>query len=89
MEGNSTAHESAPPTDTPRAVLDAGGEIWAALSGGVGRLLDEIAGGAVLEIISREPSTRADIPAWCISAGHEMVRLLEEGNTTRFWIRKG
>lgn len=89
MEGASTTHEIDPPSHAPRAVLDAGGELWAALSAAVERLLDEIASGAMLEIISLEPNIRADVPAWCASAGHEIVRMLEEGNATRFWIRKG
>ncbi len=73
----------------PRAVLDAGGEEWAALGAAVARLIDELAIGAVLEVISREPGTRDHLPAWCDGAGHEVAWSLEDGQATRFWITKG
>ena len=73
----------------PRAILDGGGEPWTTLAATVGRLIAELAPGAVLEVISREPSTRDALPAWCIDAGHEVFWLLEGAQLTRFWITKG
>lgn len=75
--------------DLPRAVLDAGGEVWATLSAAVGRLIDEIASGAVLEIISLEPGTRAAIEGWCGASGHTLLPTDADDAATRFWIRKG
>jgi TusA-related sulfurtransferase len=73
----------------PRAVLDGGGEEWPALATAVARLIDELAAGAVLEVISREPGIRDHLLAWCDGAGHELTWSLEDGQATRFWITKG
>lgn len=78
-----------PPWQTPRAVLDAGGEFWATLSAAVGRLIDEMATGAVLEINSLEPSTRSAIEGWCGASGHTLLPMATDDDATRFWIRKG
>lgn len=72
----------------PRAVLDGGSEGWAALATAITRLIDELATGAVLEVISSEPGTREHLPAWCGGAGHEVTWSLEDGQATRFWIMK-
>lgn len=73
----------------PRALLDAGDEEWPALVDAAQRLIGEMATGAVLEVRSLAPSTRRDIPAWCRSAGHEVLWRPEDNILTRFWIRKG
>lgn len=73
----------------PRAVLEAGGEAWAFLSESIARLMDELATGAVLEIVALEPGIQADLLAWCRSAGHETLRSWTDGDATRCWIRKG
>ncbi len=69
-------------------VLDAGEEGCATLTSNLKARLAGMAPGGVLEVRSREPSTREDIPAWCRLAGHELVALQEDGSTIRFTIRK-
>lgn len=73
----------------PRVILDAGGETWAILGELVWRRFEDLAAGQVLELVTVEPSVRADIIAWCGSAGHELLQILDDGNGIRFWIRKG
>ncbi len=73
----------------PRIVLDAGGESWAALIDLIKRRIAELPLGAVLEIVSLAVSTRVDVPLWCMDEGHEVVQVLEDGDSTRFWIMKG
>ena len=69
-------------------VLDAGEEGCATLTSTLKARLARLAPGGVLEVRSREPSTREDIPAWCRLAGHELVSLQDDGSAIRFTIRK-
>lgn len=73
----------------PRAILDAGEESWAVLVDLIRRRIEELPVGDILEIVSLALSTRIDVPAWCEAAGHEILQTLEDGDLTRFWIRKG
>lgn len=46
--------------------------------------------GGVLEMRSREPSVRDDLPPWCRIVGHEYLGALEdEAPTVRYFVRKG
>ena len=74
---------------TPQAVVDAGGEQWAVLADTILRRIDEMAVGEILEIVSQERRNRADIPVWCYLSGHDLLHMITEGGSTRFWIRKG
>jgi TusA-related sulfurtransferase len=73
---------------SPRFFLDAGGELAAILSGSIHRCIAGIELGEVLEVISREPRSHADIVDWCRITGNELLRVTEHGNATLFWIRK-
>jgi len=88
MEQYFVVDETKPLPWTPRAILDAGGEAWTTLSAVIGRLVDEIATDAVLEIVSLEPSLRADLTEWCGASGHEVLGIRENGGATQIWIRK-
>lgn len=88
MDGEPASDTVAPAPLTPRAVLDAGGEMWAALSDGINRLFGDMAAGAILEVIAAEPGTEADLLAWCGATGHEVFRRWDEDTSTRFWIKK-
>jgi TusA-related sulfurtransferase len=76
------------PEDVPRAILDAGGETGALLSHAIDRRMSEMAPGQVLQIISLDPRSRADVASWCRSSGNLLVHLQQDGNETWFWIRK-
>jgi tRNA 2-thiouridine synthesizing protein A len=48
----------------------------------------DLPAGGLLEVIATDPSTRRDIPKFCVFLGHELVQQDEEGGTYRYWIRK-
>jgi TusA-related sulfurtransferase len=46
--------------------------------------------GGVLEMRSREPTVRDDLPPWCRMVGHEYLGVLEEeAPNLRYFVRKG
>ncbi|MDV7210903.1 sulfurtransferase TusA [Azotobacter beijerinckii] len=48
----------------------------------------DLAAGGLLKVIATDPSTRRDIPKFCIFLGHELLGQEEEGGTYLYWIRK-
>jgi len=44
--------------------------------------------GAVVAVISTDPGSQKDIPAWIEKARHEYLGAVSEGNATRFLVRK-
>ena len=44
--------------------------------------------GGLLKVIATDPSTRRDIPKFCVFLGHELVLQEEEAGTYLYWIRK-
>jgi TusA-related sulfurtransferase len=71
-----------------RALVDAGGATDAVLSNAIRRRLRDLAAGQVLEVVSREPTARLSVPAWCRLTGHELVQHVDQDEESRFWIRK-
>jgi tRNA 2-thiouridine synthesizing protein A len=51
------------------------------------RVRDLHAGG-LLKVIATDPSTRRDIPKFCVFLGHELVAQQETGGQYLYWIRK-
>lgn len=49
----------------------------------------QVAPGAVLEMRSREPTVRDDLPPWCRLSGHEYLGALEGAGCVRYFIRRG
>ncbi|MHC4732702.1 MAG: OsmC family protein [Planctomycetota bacterium] len=49
----------------------------------------EVPEGEVLEVRSREPTVRDDLPPWCQLTDHEYLGALEEGDCTRYFVRRG
>ncbi len=43
--------------------------------------------GALLKVIASDPSTRRDIPKFCLFLGHELLGQAEEGSLFLYWIR--
>ncbi|MDU8620537.1 sulfurtransferase TusA [Pseudomonas syringae] len=44
--------------------------------------------GGLLKVIATDPSTRRDIPKFCVFLGHELVAEQAEEGTLMYWIRK-
>jgi tRNA 2-thiouridine synthesizing protein A len=44
--------------------------------------------GGLLKVIATDPSTRRDIPKFCVFLGHELVEQQADGGTYMYWIRK-
>ena len=42
----------------------------------------------VIEVLSSDEGSRTDIPAWIAKAGHELVEVVEDEGSTRFFARK-
>lgn len=72
------------------AALSAGGE-WDAGELGCGHLLIELRKilrempGEVLKVISRDPGSPEDLPAWCRLSGNELLAYDAQGSC--YWIR--
>jgi len=48
----------------------------------------EIAGGEILLVIATDPSTRRDIPKFCVFLDHELLESREENQKYLYRIRK-
>jgi tRNA 2-thiouridine synthesizing protein A len=90
MEGPNMTCDSTSETRhlVPQALLEGGGASFPVLVAAVQRRLTDLETGEVLEIVSLEPSTRTDVRVWCDASGHQLLRMLEDGEATQFWIRK-
>ncbi len=44
--------------------------------------------GEVLELLATDPGAKLDMPAWTKHTGHELLEVREDGQVTRFLIRK-
>ena len=47
-----------------------------------------LAPGGLLKVIATDPSTRRDIPKFCMFLGHELIEQSESKGTYLYWIRK-
>ena len=52
------------------------------------RTMNTLQAHQVLELISTDPNSLSDFPAWCRSTGHELIEIRERGNEFTFYIRK-
>ncbi|MWV12679.1 sulfurtransferase TusA [Pseudomonas sp. R-28-1W-6] len=48
----------------------------------------DLQAGGLLKVIATDPSTRRDIPKFCMFLDHQLVEQSEEGGTYLYWIRK-
>ncbi len=48
----------------------------------------DLAPGALLKVIATDPSTRRDIPKFCMFLGHELVEQQTQAGTYLYWIKK-
>ena len=52
------------------------------------KAMDTLQTGEVLEVHVTDKGSVKDIPAWANKCGHDIVKLEEEGDVLKFWIRK-
>lgn len=76
------------PSTQSHSFLDAAGEACGTVTPVIRKALAALHGGQVLEVLTRDPATRLGVPAWCRLTGHELVASQEDGQGSRFWIRK-
>ncbi|MGQ9824318.1 MAG: sulfurtransferase TusA family protein [Desulfotomaculales bacterium] len=48
----------------------------------------EIGAGEVMEVLSSDPGTKKDIPAWAKKTGHEFLGLLEEAGYWKLYVKR-
>jgi len=48
----------------------------------------DLPAGGLLKVIATDPSTRRDIPKFCVFLGHELVEQAQDADTYLYWIRK-
>lgn len=44
--------------------------------------------GDIIAVLSKDPGSRTDIPAWVAKANHEMISIDDEDGYARFVVRK-
>jgi TusA-related sulfurtransferase len=49
----------------------------------------QVPAGGVLEMRSREPTVRDDLPPWCRMVGHEYLGALDASGYVRYFVRRG
>ena len=49
----------------------------------------DIKAGDVVRVLATDPSTRRDIPKFCLFLGHELIEQSEVGSEYQYLIRKG
>lgn len=75
-------------TDQPNAILDATGLNCPEPVMMLHNKVRDLQAGGLLKVIATDPSTRRDIPKFCMFLGHELVDQAEEAGTYLYWIRK-
>lgn len=75
-------------TDQPDAILDATGLNCPEPVMMLHNKVRDLQAGGLLKVIATDPSTRRDIPKFCMFLGHELVGQAEEAGTYLYWIRK-
>ncbi len=48
----------------------------------------DLPAGGLLKVIATDPSTKRDIPKFCMFLGHELLEQGEESGSYLYWIRK-
>ncbi|MEO4049270.1 sulfurtransferase TusA [Pseudomonas sp. CAU 1711] len=48
----------------------------------------DLPAGGLLKVLATDPSTKRDIPKFCMFLGHELVEQGEDGGVLLYWIRK-
>ena len=72
----------------PDAILDASGLHCPEPVMMLHNKVRDLPAGGLLKVIATDPSTKRDIPKFCMFLGHELVEQGEDGGTYLYWIRK-
>ncbi|HLT05700.1 MAG TPA: sulfurtransferase TusA [Pseudomonas sp.] len=72
----------------PDAILDASGLNCPEPVMMLHNKVRDLRGGDLLQVIATDPSTRRDIPKFCVFLGHELVEQREDAGQYLYWIRK-
>jgi tRNA 2-thiouridine synthesizing protein A len=54
----------------------------------IARAVKEVNIGEMVEAIVTDPAIHADIPAWCRTTGHELVKLENQGAVVQVIVRR-
>lgn len=54
----------------------------------IAKAIKEIEIGQVIEAEASDPGVLADIPAWCKSTGHELVKIERVEKVIKFWVKR-
>jgi tRNA 2-thiouridine synthesizing protein A len=49
----------------------------------------DIKAGDVVKVLATDPSTKRDIPKFCLFLGHELIQQVDDGAQYQYVIRKG
>lgn len=52
------------------------------------KMMNELEGGHILEVLATDKGSKADLKAWAQSAGHHYLGTIEEGEVLKHYIRK-
>ncbi|HNT92884.1 MAG TPA: sulfurtransferase TusA family protein [Bacteroidales bacterium] len=52
------------------------------------KAIGTIKSGDVMEVLSADEGTKADIPKWCTKQGHEFLGTIEESGFFRIFLKK-
>ncbi|HCH24298.1 MAG TPA: sulfurtransferase TusA [Oceanospirillaceae bacterium] len=74
---------------TPDLVLDAVGLFCPEPVMMMHSKIRDIETGQILQVLATDPSTKRDIPKFCLFLGHELLSQTEEGEQYHYLIRKG
>lgn len=72
----------------PDAILDASGLNCPEPVMMLHNKVRDLQAGHLLQVIATDPSTRRDIPKFCVFLGHELVEQREADGQYLYWIRK-
>ena len=72
----------------PTCTVDTSGQYCPVPMLETSRAIKTMQPGEVLELIATDIGARMDIPAWCQRTGHELLHVVEDGKTARYYVRK-
>jgi tRNA 2-thiouridine synthesizing protein A len=72
----------------PDAILDASGLNCPEPVMMLHNKVRDLPAGGLLKVIATDPSTRRDIPKFCLFLGHELLDQQVEAGTYLYWIKK-
>lgn len=52
------------------------------------KAMDELKKGEVLLVLADDPGAKEDFPAWCEQTGNELLKIEEEGQVIKIFIKK-